>query len=137
VACSVTGVGEHVMRALLARACADRMLDREVSVADACSRAIEEGILKVRARLSTKGHIWAAQPTAPTAILLSRNRATHQGNSCCAVSIHRNGGVTPAPVARHGLLSDALLSSTRLCRDTLSCNVRRRTGSRRTAACWP
>ncbi len=51
MACSVTGVGEHVMRALLARACADRMLDRDMSVADACSRAIEEGILQVRARL--------------------------------------------------------------------------------------
>ena len=48
VACSVTGVGEHVMRALLARDCAQRMLDRDVSVADACSRAIEEGILKAR-----------------------------------------------------------------------------------------
>jgi len=85
VACSVTGVGEHVMRALLARACADRMLDREVSVADACSRAIEEGILKVRARLSTKGHIWAAQPTAPTAILLSRNRAVRSAYTETAV----------------------------------------------------
>ena len=48
VACSITGVGEHVMRALLARDCADRLVDREVSVADACSRAIEESILQAR-----------------------------------------------------------------------------------------
>ena len=48
MACSVTGVGEHVMRALLAQQCAERMLDRDVSVADACSRAIGEGILQVR-----------------------------------------------------------------------------------------
>jgi hypothetical protein len=38
------------MRALLARDCAERMLDRDVSVADACSRAIEQGILQACAR---------------------------------------------------------------------------------------
>ena len=47
MACSVTGVGEHIMRALLAKACAARMLDTEVSVQEACTAALLEGILRV------------------------------------------------------------------------------------------
>lgn len=49
VACSVTGVGEHITRALLARACAERMLDTQVSVQEALSAALHQGILGVRA----------------------------------------------------------------------------------------
>lgn len=49
MACSVTGVGEHITRALLARACAERMLDTGVSVQEALTAALLDGILGVRA----------------------------------------------------------------------------------------
>ena len=50
------------MRALLARDCADRMLDREVSVADACSRAIERGILQARRAAASAGPLGRQRP---------------------------------------------------------------------------
>ena len=47
VACSVTGVGEHIARALLARACAEGMLDMGLPVREACATALLQGILQV------------------------------------------------------------------------------------------
>ena len=97
MACSVTGVGEHVMRALLARDCADRMADRDVSVADACSRAIEDGILRARADAAFQTVVECTQ--------------SQRGKQCLV-----------------GFPHSADLQRQR--------HVHRRTGSRRTAACW-
>ena len=48
VACSVTGVGEHIMRAGLARDAARRIIPGDVNSDDACAAALQDGILEVR-----------------------------------------------------------------------------------------
>ena len=47
VACSVSGVGEAIIRANLARACCQLMLDAGLSVESACEQAMRSSILKV------------------------------------------------------------------------------------------
>ena len=47
VACSVSGVGEAIIRANLARACCQLMLDAGLSVESACEQAVRSSILKV------------------------------------------------------------------------------------------
>ena len=45
MACSITGVGENIMRAALARSVSDRILDAAGLPDEACSAAIRELIL--------------------------------------------------------------------------------------------
>ena len=92
------------MRALLARDCIERMLDLDVSVADACSRAIERGILQACSRLTVTAHQHAACADAVLAGHSMGIRSTEVSNLALTI--------------------------------LYSYMPRRRTGSRRTAACW-
>ena len=52
VACSVTGVGEHIMRAGLAQDAARRIIPGDANSDDACAATLQGGILEVRRRTS-------------------------------------------------------------------------------------
>ena len=47
VACSVSGVGEVIMRACLAKECCQRMLHQNLSVDEACSQVMQETTMQV------------------------------------------------------------------------------------------
>lgn len=47
VACSVSGVGEVIMRACLAKECCQRMLNQTLSVDEACSQVMQETTMQV------------------------------------------------------------------------------------------
>ena len=53
VACSVSGVGEVIMRACLAKECCKRMLNQSLSVDEACSQVMHTSTMQVIVPFST------------------------------------------------------------------------------------